>query len=366
MLLGRPFQLDFGTDDFVPLAAQPLPGLIQTAYRAELFAILAALEFAVASRRGVRIWTDCQSAIAAFNAHVKDQLPVPANSKHCDLLRAIQSLAGRVEAGCVEVLKVPAHTSLHEANTDLERWLFTGNDKADHLAKAANTARPDDVWSLWSAYSAQLELCQAQADEARTFLLEVSKFWTSTTDTTRPVAPQAARPVRAVRAQPELVLEMPDTLVLHGATFRRSFGLDLFVRVARWISSIRASDAPLRWISFHQLFISFQHKEGPVNVSKIAGSWKVETGAVAALANHQRLGIRVKFFRLMLQQCFKDCSVRFATATARPASQWISCFKGSLAFGITQCEYDYIEGFLASQLSEPATGPGLALDRLHL
>ena len=366
VVLGRPFQLDFGSDDFVPLAAQPLPGLIQTAYRAELFAIQTALQYAVASGRGVRIWTDCQSAIAAFNAHVNDQFPVPANSKHCDLLRSIQNLAGRVYSGCVAVLKVPAHTSLATASTDLERWLLTGNDKADQLAKAANVARPETVWSLWSAFSAQLDLCQEQADAARAFLLAVSKFWNDNTVSTRPAVPQEARPTRAARVQPELLLDMPDALVLHGATFRRSFGLDLFVRVSRWISSIRASDAPLRWISFHQLFISFQRREGPINVSKVAGCWKVETGAVAALANHQRLGIRVKFFRLMLQQCFKDCSVRFATATVRPASQWICCFKGSLAFGITQSEYDYIEGFLAAQLTEPATGPGRSLDRIHL
>lgn len=366
VVLGRPYHLDFGPGDFVPLAAQPLHGLIQTVYRAELFAILVALQYAVVSGCGVRIWSDCQSAIAAFNAHVIDRLPVPANSKHCDLLRAIQSTAERVPGGCVAALKVPAHTNLEDASSDLERWLFTGNDKADHLAKSANAARPESVWSLWSAFSCQLELCHEQADAARTLLLEVSKFWTSTTVTTRQTVPQAARPVRAVRAQPELVFEMPEQLVLQGNTFRRSFGLDLFVRVCRWISNIRASDAPLRWISFHQLFISFQRREGPVNVSKVGGCWKVETGAVAALANHQRLGIRVKFFRLMLQQCFKDCSVRFATATVRPASQWICCFKGSLAFGITQGEYDFIEGFLASQLTEPATGPGLSLDRLHL
>ena len=73
VVFGRPFQLD----DFVPLAAQPLHGLIQTAYRAELCAIQAALQFAVATGRGVRVWTDCQSAIDAFCAHVKDQLPSP-------------------------------------------------------------------------------------------------------------------------------------------------------------------------------------------------------------------------------------------------------------------------------------------------
>jgi hypothetical protein len=159
---------------------------------------------------------------------------------------------------------------------------------------------------------------------------------------------------------------MPDELSLSGPAFRRFFGLDLFVCVARWISRIRASEAELQWISFHQLYISFQKRERPIHVSKVEGQWKVETGAVASLANYQKLGPRVKYFRLMLQQFLKDCGVRFVTATVRPASQWICCFKGSLAFGITPEEYSFVEGFLASQLPEPSTGSGKSLDRLRL
>lgn len=172
--------------------------------------------------------------------------------------------------------------------------------------------------------------------------------------------------MRAARSTPELLLEMPDELSLSGSAFRRFFGLDLFVRVSRWISRIRASDAALQWISFHQLYISFQKREGPIHVSKDHGQWKVEVGAVAALANHQRLGPRVKYFRLMLQQLLKDCNVRFVTATVRPASHWISCFKGCLAIGFTHEEYNFVESFLATQLTEPSSGSGKSLDQIRL
>lgn len=91
VVLGSPFRLDFAPTDFKALAGQPLPGIIQTAYRAELYAIMIALRFAAVHKRGIRIWTDCQSAIAAFATHVRDALPVRANSKHCDLLRSIQN-----------------------------------------------------------------------------------------------------------------------------------------------------------------------------------------------------------------------------------------------------------------------------------
>jgi ribonuclease HI len=45
-------------------------GLIQTAYRAELFAVMVALEYAMARHACVRVWTDCQSVIDAFEKYV--------------------------------------------------------------------------------------------------------------------------------------------------------------------------------------------------------------------------------------------------------------------------------------------------------
>lgn len=58
VILARPYALDFGPQDFFAVAAQPLAGLLQSAYRAELFAIVTAMRFALVHRRPLRIWTD--------------------------------------------------------------------------------------------------------------------------------------------------------------------------------------------------------------------------------------------------------------------------------------------------------------------
>jgi hypothetical protein len=72
VILARPYALDFDPQDFFAVAAQPLAGLLRSAYRAELFAIVTAMRFALVHRRTLRIWTDCQSAIDAFSSHVRD------------------------------------------------------------------------------------------------------------------------------------------------------------------------------------------------------------------------------------------------------------------------------------------------------
>ena len=45
------------------LAAGPLPGLHQTAFRAELYAVVVALEWASAQACEVQIWSDCQAVV---------------------------------------------------------------------------------------------------------------------------------------------------------------------------------------------------------------------------------------------------------------------------------------------------------------
>ena len=366
VVLAMPFQLEFQAADFRPLAAQPLDGLLQSAFRAELKALTVALDFAVTTRRGIRVWTDCQSVIDVWITFVRDGRSVNANAKHSDLLQDLQRLAQDLDLACVEVLKVPAHVDAAAFTNDLERWLVTGNDFADRAAKQANLMRSEGDWALWHAYAQQLQLQQFQANQVRAHIVAVGKFWTASAPP--PVSPEVrwSRPVKAGRAQPVPRWEAPDVLVLVGPTFLRSFGSELADRLGRWLTRIRAPSEPLQWISYHQLFVSFHKDEGPFFVTKTDGKWVAETGNVSHLANHVRLGQRVKHFRLMLQQFLRDCQVTFTTATVRPRSEWIACFKGAIAFQLAQSEWDMLEGYFASQLARPVAGDGKGLDQLTL
>ena len=78
--------------------------------------------------------------------------------------------------------------------------------------------------------------------------------------------------------------------------------------------------------------------------------------------NHTRFGVRVKHFRLMLQQFLRDAEVHFSTV--RPHSQWTSCFKVSISFSCTDVEHGVVEQWLSTKLSGPATGTGRELESL--
>ena len=267
----------------------------------------------------------------------------------------------------IAVLKVPANVDKHRYHNDLDRWLIEGNHVADAAAGAANVARGSQTWALWEAFAQQTSHCRQDAAEVRAHIVAVASLWAEEeTVICRPSTPGLPGSTKRSARQPALKFALPQPIRLIGKTFHKSFGPRLASELSEWISSIRCQDSDLRWISFMHLFISFQWRAGPISIQKQNGRWLVERGETARLANHTRLGTRIKWFRLALQQFLKDSRADFVTCTTRPYSQWICCFRGAIGFSMVSSEYNLVESFLQSSLGAPATGSGKRLDSVRL
>lgn len=360
-----PFGLDFDPTCFRPLVAQPLSGVLQTAYRAELQAIVAALTIAAKFDVWVRIWSDSASAISAYHKYVCDAVPVNPNSKHSDLLREMQRLAQELGVAKIAVLKVPAHQAPELFSSDLDRWLIAGNGAADAAANAANHTRGPSFWNLWEAHSRQVYENQCTARLVRRHMVAVGRLWSVSQPGVRPTVPAAHSAPKAAKNVPKLEWEAPEGLALQGPTFCRYFGAELAASVRQWISSVWCPDQPLRWISFLHLFISFQWHSGPIAIAKRNGVWEVARGEAARLSNHVKVSVRTKWFRLMLQQFLRDTRVCHVTCTTRPYSNWVCCHRGSIGFQLKEDVFHEVEVFLKGQLGSPATGSGKLLERVR-
>lgn len=365
VVLAPPFGLDVDRSHFVPVAAQPLSGLLQTVFRAELTAVIAAIEFATQSSAFARIWTDCQGVIRAYQRYVREARCVRLNGKNSDLLLKLQLVANRLGPGKIALLKVPAHEDRDQFPNDVERWLVDGNNAVDHAAVSANRTRPVHVWNLWSAYVDQT--CRSSHVSAwiRSHIVAVGRFWSQSVSPSPTAVPPPPRPVRRTNRHPALVWEDPYQLALQASTFRKFFGEALIVAVQSWLRCIRDETRPLQWVSYLQLYISFRRHQGAWYIAKRDGKWVAEQGTQAELANHVRLNVRVKHFRLMLQQFFRDAKVRCSCATVRPVSHWIACFRGSVGYQLSQQEFQAVEEVLGRNLTAPATGAGKVLDSLR-
>ena len=249
-----PFGLQVQRAEYKPIAAQPLSGLLQTAYRAELTAVIAAIRYASMSRSCVRIWTDCQSVIRAFQKHVRDGCRVRPNGRNSDLLVQLQEQAAQLGHSRIALLKVPAHEDRSHYDSDIERWLVDGNNAVDAAAAAANQARPPAVWNLWSAYVDQVCRSNYVSAYVRSHIVAVGRLWTQSGPVGVQPVPPPPRPVRLSSKHPALIWEDPFNLELQGPTFRKFFGSSLAVAVHSWISAIRDVSQQLQWISYLQLY----------------------------------------------------------------------------------------------------------------
>ena len=89
-----------------------LPGLLQSANRAEIFAIVRALQIAKSFPGLVRLWTDCSSVVRRVRRLLAGQ-QLRVNSAQADLWNEVVFLL-QDRAGPAEITHVSAHQPLHD------------------------------------------------------------------------------------------------------------------------------------------------------------------------------------------------------------------------------------------------------------
>ncbi|CAE7873848.1 ML5 [Symbiodinium sp. KB8] len=122
------------------IACGNLPGILQTAPRAELTALTAAIRWALATRLPVILWTDALNVANGVAALQNGgSLEAAADS---DLWDNIASLLEQLDATRFLVRHTPSHLDPSLTEDAFEDWLAKNNNHADILAGQANRNRP--------------------------------------------------------------------------------------------------------------------------------------------------------------------------------------------------------------------------------
>ena len=123
----------------------PLPGFIQSSYRAEVFAVWQAILLARNQRGKVFLWTDCNAVVLKLRKLLSGA-EVRINSAHFDLWHAIHLALQDLQPGQLQITKVAAHQYMQQASSPLEEWCFWHNHIVDQTAAQAQFQRPDGFW----------------------------------------------------------------------------------------------------------------------------------------------------------------------------------------------------------------------------
>ena len=332
---------------FQIVAADALPGIIQSAYRAELYALLAAATYVQQFAVVGRVWTDCQSLVTTFRLFVSGVKRPKPNNPHIDLWNRLLQIVRELPSEALMVAKVPAHQTLTDIENDIEAWAVLGNTAADSAAKSANLARDSTVWDLWSAHSQHVTRLSYIGKVVRNFMVQVSTRWLqrqfTSKDGLEPRQPES-RPGRVFPVQ----WEQTGPVQQIGGVFHRRFGFLETNFLQWWNVNTCCSNSP-RWISFMHLYLDWQMTYGHPGVLLIDGQWYDASSAGLTPESYHH-NVRTKWWRLLMQQFFRDAGIQVGRATLPPYSSVVYQFVGAASIPWPSHRIERIDNWISERL----------------
>ena len=341
-------------ESFRVLCAGPLCGLSQSAYRAELFAIYAAVCIAGRSESCCRIWSDCAAVISKFRRLTAGYQTLNVNSKHVDLWRLILQGVAEIGVERITVSKVTAHVVQDSLDNDVEMWLAKGNAAADMAAQTANKDRGSKVWALWQEASQEVGQALYVGKVIRTHIAEVNRQWFQFFRGSDQPAVHSTRVAPSV----PVLWECNGPCERVGGMVARFFGQSFANRLRLWWNGLINFDAEqVSWVSYAELYLDWQLVERHAGVAKLAGRW-TEYSDIGMVPEQTSFRVRAKYFRLLLQQLARDIQVRFATQTSRPLCQVFQVHIGVASIPVHRGRLCRVHEWLRQKVPQPITEQG--------
>eukprot|EP00435_Cladocopium_sp_Y103_P058661 s1324_g20.t1 len=347
------------------LGASVLPGLCQTAFRAELYALAVVVHWCALSGASVCLWLDCLGVVNKFVLVIRGGWLIPCNHPHADLWKWIQCSVAHLGADRVRVHKVDAHKQLVTAKSQLDRWKIAHNDAADRTAKLANQARSHSVWQLWQQHVRELFAAEALATQVRALQLAVARAQV------RQQAPEVAVSVEApahVRPTRQFALTYdnsgwtgtPLPLLAH------KYGAGHATRAIAWWTArtMDRNQGDVKWVSFVQLYVDYNltfGQPGPLKVGKI---WVDVASRPYLDPMTFAFRTRVRWFRRFLQNLLTEGKVITTYQQCLPSSNAILAHVPCLAVKWSEWHLDRIDTWLQAHLQEKCTRNASALIKL--
>lgn len=243
--------------DATVIGCGPLPGLLQSSFRAELHAVMLSIEAAVVIRCGVRIWTDSEAVLKGVKRMCQRGRCCRPNHPHYDLWKRIYVAVQVLGWDRVIITHVDAHTD--GSDDAFSMWAAAHNSLADRQAVLVNRMRPSWVMQLWNDHLQQTNLTRRINREVQRAQLQVSVASFRAEKPQLPPAAVVLAPVVGRSFSLVLTHELPHKLV-------QKFSMPYLEVLHGWLSSVLqhpSYDAtkPV-WMSSYQLFVDWNIHTG--------------------------------------------------------------------------------------------------------
>ena len=262
-VLAAPFSGHWNFAGHGVLCSGVLPGLKQTAFRSELYALCVVLHHAAVGNYQVRVFSDCLGVVNKFTLLTRGTVKLKQNAANADLWRWALQSTDRLGLHKVQLRKTPAHKQVASAVNKYEAWLYWHNTTADIAAKCANLDRGSDFWDLWQRHATAVVAAQEIHQQAWNLHLQVAQLSVKADQTMTLDDEEVSRPKPTREFQQEFNIERwRGGLPLE---FANEYGHGMAHRVAFWWKKRTQAGGPtLKWVSVIHLYLDYQLSWGCV------------------------------------------------------------------------------------------------------
>lgn len=152
----------------------PVPGLVQSISRAELYGALAAVKWVSHFQVAARLWSDSKSTVEGLLAILSGRWVVDTSCENHDLWQQISILIADLPADTFSACWIPSHLDEALCTIAEEEWVAVWNAVADQMAVSTNRLRSPEYRQLKSAALQHFELWSARVRSLRTFYFKVA------------------------------------------------------------------------------------------------------------------------------------------------------------------------------------------------
>eukprot|EP00435_Cladocopium_sp_Y103_P053991 s1724_g17.t1 len=348
------------------LGARPVPGLCQTSYRGELFAVAFVLHHAALGSTRVKIYCDCLGVINRFHLLTTGQVRLKHTTANSDLWRWILDSMTVLGTDRAQLVKIAAHKPLAQSRSRREFWSFWHNHLVDQVAKHANLNRSSEFWSLWEQHVTHVHAAAELHRQVCALHVAVGKRSVQSDESaTLDDAPSSVP--RQLRELP-MVFRLADWGEALPLAFTSEYGSGLASRVALWWNARTRSDScgEVRWISFAHLYVDYQLTFGCPGPVKAGSRWlDAKTRPYLDPEKHPFL-LRLKWFRRCLKVFWKSTNQTIGMATCRAEGSAIQSFVASASVCWDIDSWTGAEYWLATESKGPCARGTAALKALPL
>lgn len=316
---------DFEQSHSHVLDSGPMPGLLQSSYRAEIFAVLRALSVLRLQTGRIFIWSDCKAVVSKLSRLLEGKEPKP-NSTHSDLWMQVFECLRDFSSGQVVITKVAAHRSVEGATSPLEEWCAFHNSLADQAAARAQMKRAEGFWTLFEQHVGSTLSCRRISREVQSVLLDISKAVLRDDDVPRDeeraeVAAPAPVPAQAWNALGPLLIP-PAAVRWYGDATVRS--------ILSWYwQATFDSPCEVIWVSQYHLYLDYEMSGGRAPTK--LDCWRDGNDTPHLDLLSVPFQTRARWFCKVLKESLRHHGQGFTYAYCRPHSRAVFLHTGSLA-----------------------------------